>query len=361
MEKVLFSGILKKYLPALNRLVQLYNEKKNRPEYLFKTMLTPRFSVNQTWDSSYYHNHIVAADVVSMDSNLPLKKRDKIRVATGELQKVGMKTQLKEGQINDLQNLEARGGKMQEIVKAVMNDPVRCAYGIDERMEFLFLQGLSNGMFAVADGENTGIGVRVDFGYLADHKFSVNKAWSDAVNSTPMTDIADAISKAANEGNIITNIMMSDTAFNNLRKSREAKEFVANYMGIPVGSSSKIPTPTRNNMNEALKSEYGVEVIVVNRSVQIEKDGNTNAVRPWNEDKVIFLTDTNVGEFVYGQLVEETNPAEGVLYSKVNDYTLIKRWHNEEPFCEYTAAQALALPIIQNAHQIYQLDIKEEA
>ena len=67
-----------------------------------------------------------------------------------------------------------------------------------------------------------------------------------------------------------------------------------------------------------------------------------------------------MGEFVYGQLVEEGNPAEGVVYTKPNDYTLIKRWHCPEPFAEWTSSQALALPVLQNVHTIYQLNLAEE-
>lgn len=360
MEKILFSDVIKKYFPVLQQLVQYYNDERKAPTYLFKQMLTPRFSVNQTWESSAIHNSIVAADVVSMDSNLPLKRRDSLKAATGELNKIGMKMELKETQINEIELMIAKGGKMAEVTRQIMNDAIRCTNGVDERAEFLFLQALSNGFCVVADDYNTGEGVRVNFGYKDENKFDVTTPWTDSVNSTPISDLTNVINRAADKGDIITTVMMTSEAFQNLRKSREAKELVASGRGIPVLPTSKLQLPTRTNMLEAIRDEMGVSIIFVDRTVLIEKSGDQIPVKPWNKDKIIFLTGTNVGEFVYGQLVEEGNPAEGVVYTKPNEYTLIKRWHCPEPFAEWTSSQALALPVLQNVHTIYQLDITAE-
>lgn len=359
MNKIPFGEFLAKFFPVFSQFLEEYNNNKKRPEYLFKKMLTNRFSVTQTWESGIIRNSIVAADVVSMNSNLPLKKRDSITTATGNLPKLGMKMKLKENEINDLNLLKARGGMGTIITQRLLSDPVKCANGVDERLEFLFLQGISNGMAVVADDYNTGVGVRVDFGYRSENKFGAARSWSDSINATPITDINNVLTEAANNGDTITALMMAKEAFDNLRKCQEAREWFASAQGMPVVVGSKLPVPTENAMKNAFSNELGLTVIVVNRSVLIEKNGDQTPVRPFNRDKVVFLTDTNVGELVYGQLAEETSPSEAAMYTKANEYTLIKRWHMEEPFCEMTSSQAIALPVIQNAASIYQLDVNE--
>ncbi|MCQ2383577.1 MAG: major capsid protein [Paludibacteraceae bacterium] len=359
MEKIPFSEFLAKFFPVFSQFLEEYNNNKKRPEYLFKTMLTNRFSVTQTWESGIIRNSIVAADVVAMDSNLPLKKRDSISTATGNLPKLGMKMQLKETDINDLNLLKARGGMGTIITQRLLSDPVKCANGVDERLEFLFLQGISNGVCVVADDYNTGVGIRVDFGYRSENKFGAAREWSDSINATPITDINNVLTEAADNGDTITALMMAKEAFDNLRKCQEAREWFANAQGMPVVVGSKLPVPTENAMKNAFSNELGLTVIVVNRSVLIEKNGDQTPVRPFNRNKVVFLTDTNVGELVYGQLAEETSPSKAAMYTKATEYTLIKRWHMEEPFCEMTSSQAIALPVIQNAASTYLLDVTE--
>lgn len=361
MDKILFSELIAKFFPKFDTLVETYNGRKNAPTYLFKTMLTPKFSVSQTWESGSIRNSIVAADVVAMDSNLPLKKRDKISTANGELPKLGMKMQLKESEINELNILASKGDRANEITKRLLNDAVKCANGVDERLEFLFLQALSNGMCVVADDYNTGVGIRINFGYKSENKAAAVRSWSDVVNATPISDINRMIAKASDNGDVITTIVMAKETYDLMRASQEAKEFVANYNGVAVVGGNKLPTPTDTAFREALRSESNVEVIIINRSVRIEKNGVQTPVKPYNRDKVVFLTEDMVGELVYGQLAEETNPSEGAMYTKANDYTLIKKYHIEEPFSEMTSSQAIALPVLNNVESIYQLDINELA
>lgn len=359
MNKILFSEYFAKFFPVFGQMMDEYNDNKKRPEHLFKSMLTNRFSVTQTWESGIIKNSIVAADVVAMDSNLPLKKRDSITTAHGDLPKLGMKMQLKESELNELNLLKARGDMGNVIAQRLLSDPVKCANGVDERLEFLFLQAISNGICVIADDLNTGVGIRVDFGYLPENKFGASRTWGDAANATPITDLNNVIAAAADKGDTITAIMMAKETFDALRKCQEAREFVANVQGLPVVVGSKLPVPTESGMKSAFADELGVEIIVVNRSVRIEKNGVQTPVRPFNRDKVVFLTDTNVGELVYGQLAEETSPSEAAMYTKANEYTLVKRWHIEEPYCEMTSSQAIALPVINNAASIYQLDVNE--
>jgi hypothetical protein len=54
------------------------------------------------WSTLTVNSTIVAADIVAMDSPLPLKKRDAIGAANGEITKLGMKKKLTEKQLSDI-------------------------------------------------------------------------------------------------------------------------------------------------------------------------------------------------------------------------------------------------------------------
>ena len=97
----------------------------------------------------------------------------------------------------------------------------------------------------------------------------------------------------------------------------------------------------------------------IDRSIINEKDGKRKSYKPWNENRLIYLTSTEVGALVWSTLAEKTNPVEGVVYTTVDEYKLIKRYRTTDPLTETTAGEALVLPVIENIDQIYYQDISE--
>lgn len=71
----LFSEIIDKYFhPIVSKVTEYFNDSKKEPNLLYPTMLQEEYSADLTWDTASFNNSIVAADVVSMDSPLPLKR-----------------------------------------------------------------------------------------------------------------------------------------------------------------------------------------------------------------------------------------------------------------------------------------------
>lgn len=359
MNPSLFLEFVQKWFPSLSKIIEKVNGKREgKLTYLHKEMLRKEYSADQKWESASVDTTYVAADVVAMDSELPLKKRDSIQAANGDLPKIGMKMRLGEKQINTINILKARGNTYAQIVAKMTNDAVKCVTGVDERNEAIFLQGLSEGVTLVEDENNVGVGIRVNYKYPEANKFGVTIPWGNA-GYTPITDLQRVIDL---EDSSVGVIMLSKKAYNLIRKSDEAKELVANFDGKLVTSDAKLPVPTVKKFNEAFADEYfGIQFKVVDRTVKIEIDGKVKNLKPWNEDKIIFLTsDDEVGALVYGTLAEETNPVDGVNYSKANEYVLVSKYSKNDPLQEFTSAQSLCLPVIENVDQIYQLDITEQ-
>ena len=113
---------------------------------MYKTLLTPDFSADGRWSSILAEYNRVAADVVSLDSELPLKTRDSIETASGEIPKLGMKLYLTEKQMKDIDAMIAQSLPLNQIVNKIFNDLPRCLEGVWERIEDMFLSELSTGI-----------------------------------------------------------------------------------------------------------------------------------------------------------------------------------------------------------------------
>lgn len=356
MNSSLFIQYVLSFFPVLQTLIEKINGKrKNELTYLHKdtSILRRVYSTDNKWETDTVDTSYVAADFVAVDSPLPLKSRDSISRATGKLPKVGMKRFLKESEINALNVMEAQGGQSLEIRRRLVQDPVACSVGIDERMEYAFLYGLSRGYVALRDEDNPDKLLRIDYQYLEDNKLGVN----DTSVGLTVDDLKRAIDRADNDGNSITTFWISQTTFDALKKTDSAKELVASYNGQTYDSTTKLPVPTAAKFQEAFIDETGVSFRIINRSVRLEENGSNKNVKPWSNNFVVGVCNTMVGALVYGRLAETTNPVPGVTYQTVDTYKLISKFSKTDPLLETTAGQAYVLPVIEDVDTIYQIDI----
>lgn len=356
MKESLFKDLTEKYLSAVvAKVVETENGATTAPTLLHKTMLIPEYSPDLNWGASTLNNSIVAADVVSLDSSLPLKQRSTLRVATGKLPKLGLKYRKSESEISDINVMMARGTNEATIASKLLDDTVRAIKAIDVRNEIMFLQGLSSGVALVTDEENLGTGIRASFGYKYNNKVKAKKAWSMA-GATPLTDITAVFDKANADSNPIAHVYVDAKTFNELRSSEEGKMLGASYSGHVVTDKALLAVPPRATFLEALRDEYGAEWHIIESKYRIEGlDGTKKPANAWTEGNIVFTPTDKVGRLVYGTLVEETNPVAGVVYQKAGDYTLISKYSTNDPVEEYTAGQALCLPVIDGADGIYLL------
>lgn len=353
-----FVEYIRKIFPRLQNVVDTVNGKRNgdnKRTYLHKSMLRKVYSADQKWSNAAVNTTYVAADMVSMNSPLPIKSRDAIAHANGSLPKIGMKKIMFESDINTVNIMKAQGAEWTNIANKLTSDPIACSVGIDEQNEANFLTGLSNGIVAVEDENNTGTALRINFGYLPENCFGV-----ETQNELTLDDIKRVLAYADNNGDTIITICIALSTYNKLRQTQGAKELVANYRGQTFDSNTNLPVPTASLFDEAFADDNnGVAFLKIDRSIISEKNGKRKPYKPWNQNKLIFLTTEEVGALVWGTLAEKTNPVEGVVYSTVDEYKLISRYRTTEPFTETTSGQALVLSVIENVDQIYSLDISE--
>lgn len=356
MKESLFIEIVSKVFPSLPALIEKINGKRaKQPEYLHKRMLRTEYSADQKWESASVNTTFVSADMVAMDSPLPPKKRDSVGHSSGILPKIGMKKVMSETLINSVNIMRAQGASWETIARKLTDDAVACATGIDEANEANFLAGLSNGVIAVQDDKNTGTALRVNFGYLPENTFGVA-----TLNEVSDEDIKRVIAKADEDGNSISVIALATSTYNKIRQTNWAKALVANYRGQSFSNPASLPVPTAAAFDEAFRDDNnGIGFLKIDRSIISEKNGVRKSYKPWNANRLVFLTTEEVGALVWGTLAEMTNPVDGVVYSRVDNYKLISKYSKNDPLQEFTSGQALVLPVIESVDQIYVLDISE--
>lgn len=355
METSLFVQFAAFFKAIAKDIVERVNGKKTPLTYLHKEMLTQELSTDLKWQTLNVDGSVVSADVVSMDSALPLKKRDSFGTASGDIPKLGMKASLNEKTMSDIDVLQARNVETKTLVGKIFADTPRVMLGIYEKLEFMFLQALSTGVTLVDDDTNVGTGIRIDFGYLDKNKFGAVKPWSDSA-SKPIDDIKRVIKYAKTKGDTPTVLMMDEATFDSLASNQQTREqyaFSQNFVG------TQIPVPDLEQVNAMMQKRYRLTIIIVDRTVVTERDGVRTVQSPWAANKIVFLESTKVGKLVYGILAEETRQNKAVMYEKADNFILLKKWHSPEPFAEYTSSQALALPVINNVSSIYLLDAEE--
>lgn len=358
MNESLFLKYVAKFFPKLQMLIEKINGKrKGQLTYLHKdtSILRREYAPDNKWESASVNNTYVAADIIAVDSELPIKSRDSIASANGKLPKIGMQKVLKESDINNINVMEAQGGNAAQIAQKLANDAVACSVGLDERNEYNFLFALSNGYVAIQDEDNANALMRLNFNYLESHSFGATEA-----NIPSLEDIKRVISKADEDGNTIQTIWVAKSMFDKLRQTRGAKELVANYNGQVFTNETNLATPTATKFQEAFADDNnGIQFKVVDRSVVVEANGIKQTLKPWNANKLVFVCNTMVGALVYGRLAEQTNKVQGVTYSTIDNYKLVSKYSLVNPLREVTSGQAFVAPIIEDVDQIYTLDVSE--
>lgn len=355
MEQSLFIKWVNKFFPGIViKVTSTLNDEKRQPSYLHKTMLRREFSISGKWESINEANSLVAADVVAMDSPLPLKTRPSISKASGDVPKIGMELKLNENQLTALDLLVKSGATDAQIVAKLFADTPRVIAGINERLEQMFLEGLSSGVTLV-DTDNVGTGIRLDFGYPTANKFKTKTAvWTSPSTATPITDLNQLIDAASTKGDVLAYVMMDKTTFNNMKASAEGKDLYATSIGN-FGNTK--PVPSREQFMEAFEAETGLKIIIVDRSVRTEKDGTATSAKPWAVGQVVALTSLEVGQLVWAELAEMNHPVEGVSYQRADGFILVSKYRANKPsLSEWTSSQARVVPVITGVDSIYVLD-----
>lgn len=354
MEQTLYIDYANKTFPTLvTSVAEKLNDKRGGLTYLFRDLLIPDYSVDGRWASILAKNSRVTADVISLDSSLPIKSRDSIEVVNGEIPKLGMKMYMTENQVKKIDSLIAQnfnGRYTNVIVNNLFQDVPRCIESIYERIEAILQSEMSSGI-GLAD-KSTGTGVRIDLNFQNDHKFGVGARWNTA-NGKALDDLQKVFDKADADGNVITDIYADDTWLKEFYANDQVKTQYAFNLGF---AGSNIPVLSLEQAQDVLMRKFGVTLHRVARKFKTELNGVRTNMTSWANGVASFVCDQRIGSLVWTNTVESTRPVEGVLYQTVDDFILVSQYAENDPWREFTASQAMAVPILNNVDRIYLLD-----
>ena len=354
MEKSLYFSYIEKYFP---KLVMGISEKINgtheQPTYTHLGMLNKDYSVDGRWASIIGNHRRISADVVAMDSSLPLKKRGSLARAEGDIPKMGLELYLNEKQMSDIRAMIAMNMPEESILAKIFDDTGTVITAVEETIEELFLRGLSTGV-ALTSEENVGTGVRLNFGYFDENQFATEVLWSTPADSLPINDFKRVAKRADELGYSINIAYADDKAIEGMLNSLQIKQMFAFAQGF---AGENIQRPSLAQANMLINEELGFTIKRMDRTVIKQVDGQPIPVKPWKEGTIVFTVDQKVGSLVWTHLAEHSHPVEGVTYQSANDYTLVSKFRVNRPSLrEYTTAQARVVPIITNVDRIYTLD-----
>ena len=361
MEKSLYFEYVEKYFPQLVvAFVEKLND-SNRPlSYMFRQLLTPRFSVDGRWATITGSYTRVAAEVVAMDSPLPLIKRDAIEVQNGFVPKLGLKLFLNEKQMSDIDAMLGNGTAIDQVVNVIFEDTPKVIEGIYERIEYMFLLGLSTGVALATNAEgNNSVGTRIKYGFKTENQKGVSVVWhNNPTTCKPFDDIKKIMDKADEDGNTIIRVYADDQWIDDACASEQVRSYFAFALaGTTVANANTIPVLDREQLNTVLERKYGITLVRVNRSVRTETNGVQKSTKPWKAGSATFVCDEQLGDLVWTNLAESTRPVNGVTYQTAADFILVSKYSVNEPALrEFTASQARVVPVISNVDRIYTLD-----
>lgn len=345
-EKSLYYDVIKNLKQRL--MLQVLEEKKGLPDYSFLERLREEYSIDGTFEVLIGSKRTVRADIVSMDSSAPLKSRPTLRAEYGKVPKILQGRRMEESDIKKANVLRMKfGADSDRLRDVVLNDAVANVDGILDTLQEIFLKGLSDGVVAVG-ADNVGLTeVRIDYGFKADQKFGVPVLWTSAT-ATPLKDIRNIIAKARQVGKRLTEMHLDPMTFDRLMNSAEVAQ-VFNNVDVYL---------TDNRLIEFLRTELGINVNLITRTVNYEIDGVVTNKPVWTEGMVTFTQSGELGTVFYTDTAEHDARSECSLYAEPNAYILSSMWRDVNPIREQSNAQCMALPVITDVENIYQLDTK---
>lgn len=350
MEKSLIKQINKKNMGA--RL----NSRHVKPMYYPNFFKTKRVS-SLKWETLVGEKGApVIADVISFDASAPEKTREVIGKMSGDIPKTAVKRGMTESEYQEYKNLQrdAQGDADQlELLNLGFKDTDFVHNGVRGRMEWACMQYMSRGGLNLSASNNNGI-VTTEFvgcGMPDENKIVSGVDWAISSTADGLQDIENTLAAAVANGVSLRYIVMLTTDFSLLKKQKATIDKIKGW----INQTSKVVI-TKKVINEYLaEQETPCQIITINPALRIEdKTHKRTTICPWIRKRICFLEDLHVGDVQHGPIAAEDSDSlkkKALMVKK--DFILITKWSTEEPFKEWTKAEANAWPVVNDPDAMY--------
>lgn len=362
MEKSLYAQYVEKFFPSLViSVVEKLNEKNTKElSFLYKDLLDYEFSADGRWASILAEYTRVAADVVALDSELPLKSRDSIETASGDIPKLGVKMYLNEKQMKDIDSMIALNMPLQRVLDKIFDDIPHVIDAVYMRIEDIFLSELSSGV-GISE-RNNGTGIRINMNYKSENQFNAATTWTGNPDAClPLDDIQTLMDKASDDDNVITDIYADDIWLKAFYTSKQVRGQYAFNAGVSVAAGGAVPVLGFEQAASVLEKKWGITLHRVAKKIKTEINNKKNNHNPWASGVAAFVCDKKLGKVVWTTVAEATRPVNGVDYQAADEFILVSKYSTNDPLREFTSSQAMAVPVLDNVDRIYTLNQQAKA
>ena len=344
-----------KYVNSKNMAARL-NTKKVKPVY-FPNFFGIVQKTSLKWETLTGEKGApVIADVISYDASAPQKKREIIGKMSGDIPKTAIKRGMNESEWNEYQQLsrDVQGdANLQAILDLAFKDQDFVYNGVRGRFEWWCMQLMSLGGFTLSATNNNGIVTEefVGCGMPADNKMKSSADWATPATADGLQDIEDVVATASAAGVSIGFVIMRSSDFSLLKKQAATIAKVKAW----INTTSKVVV-TKDVINEYLAAqEKAVKIVIIDPAVQIEDAAhNRTTVNPWESKRICFVPDVMVGDIQHGPIAGENSEAyKKVAITVKQDFVLLSKWSELEPFKEWTKAEANAIPVINDPDSMF--------
>ena len=300
----------------------------------------------------------VMADVISFDASAPEKTREVISKMSGDIPKTAVKRSMNESEYQeykDLSNDAAGDANQMELLNLAFKDQDFVYNSVRARFEWKCMQQMSRGGYNLSASNNNGI-VTTEFigiGMPKANKKVSAVDWATTATADGLQDIEDVLTAADAAGVTIQYVVMLKSDFALLKKQKATLDKIKGW----TNNTSKLVI-TKKVINEYLaEQEYPVQIITISPKLRIEDKNHTRkTICPWEKHRVCFLEDLNVGDIQHGPIAAEDSESirkKAIMVKK--DFVLLTKWSTEEPFKEWTKAEANAEPVVNDPDAIFML------
>lgn len=335
-----------------------------------KPMIYPNFfgikkKASLTWSTLVGEKGApVVADVISFDSSAPQKTREVISKLSGDIPKTAVKRGMNESEYNEYTQLErdAQSDADQlELLNLAFKDQDFVYNSVRARFEWWCMQLMSKAGFHLTATNNNGI-VTAEFvgcGMPAANKKVSTADWANAATADGLQDIEDVILAAAENGTIIKYVVMHVSDFALLKKQKATIEKIKAW----IGQSGKAAVNKKSINDYLADQEVPVKIYTVSPAVRIEdKAHRRKTVNPWERKRICFLEELNVGNIQYGPIAAESSPqVQKISVMVKQDFILVMKWSELEPYKEWTKAETNAFPVIDDPEAMFILKADGQA
>ena len=305
----------------------------------------------------------VIAETVAFDTPAPKKKRKTIGAWSGELNKIAISREKNERTIVEMQNAQYLAERnedrqaMSSIINDIYDDTDFVVKGINSKVEndalFIGSHGFKS-FDAKIDGKGATTQDRINFNIPDEHLFGTDAKWDSTNTADGIGDILKLMKACEDEDlNSLTVAFISNRKLTELLNQKATKERLATDLTVLAGRS-KYSTFTLADLNTYMQKMGYPTFEVINRRVVAEQpNGESNVIRPWNDNVVLLAPTMQLGRTYYTTVPQIANTDAQQSYG---NFYKARRYGVVNPMLDVTLAEAYVQPALTNRKNLFYLN-----